>query len=214
MASSGRESRALEQTHGESVAATAWGTDAVDAAERSRERAPPGTLRHGRGRRGLGPRPARGGWARPAGPRRRLARLESAPEPWSSQRRSPKLTGTPSTRSGESGRGRRGRAREQTADAGPRDHNATTPKTKKHNTGPRHPRPPKTTKAHGDVLRVLPGDVGRIALHGRRGAGLGHSGGELDRAVRPAGMIAASRLQRGAVAATACSRDHAAVNAT
>ena len=30
---------------------------------------------------GLGPRPARGGWARPVGPRRRPARLESAPEP-------------------------------------------------------------------------------------------------------------------------------------
>jgi hypothetical protein len=51
-------------------------------------------------------------------------------------------------------------------------------------------------------------------MHRRRRAGLGYSGGQLDRAVRPAGMIAASRLQRGAVASMACSRDHYAVDAT
>ena len=56
-----------EQTRVESVAATAWGPDAVDAAERPRERAPPGTLRRGpasgalgRGRREAGGRGRRG----------------------------------------------------------------------------------------------------------------------------------------------------------
>jgi len=49
-----------------------------------------GALRRGRGRRGLGPRPARGGWARPAGPRRRLARLESAAEPTAKPTAKPK----------------------------------------------------------------------------------------------------------------------------
>ena len=98
---------AREQTHVESVAATTWGPDAVDAAERPRERAPPGTLWRGRGRRGLGPRWARGGWARPVGPRRRLARLESAAEPTAKSTADPKLTGTPSTRNGESGQERK-----------------------------------------------------------------------------------------------------------
>ena len=40
--------------------------------------------------RGLGPRPTRGGWARPAGPRRRPARLESAPEPTAKPTAEPK----------------------------------------------------------------------------------------------------------------------------
>ena len=135
-----------EQTRVESVAATTWGPDAVDAAERPRERTPPGTLRRGRGRRGLRPRPARGGWARPAGPRRRLARLESAAEPTAKPTADPnaidaKWRERPRTPRGLGGRGR---AREQTADAGPRGRDETTPRTAR----PRREKHQKQKKTH------------------------------------------------------------------
>ena len=131
-----RESRAFVQTHVESVAATAWGPDAVDAAEKPRERALPGTLRRAAAGGGaLGLKPARGGWARPAGPRRRLARLESAAEPTAKSTADPKLTGTPSTRSGESGRG--GHA-DSEAEAAAREQTPNTGKT----TGKNHKKKP------------------------------------------------------------------------
>ena len=75
------------------------------------------------------------GFARPAGPQRRLARLESAAEPTAKSTADPKLTGTPSPRSGESGQGRHAAeaatARANGGRAGPRDHDAKTPKNKK-----------------------------------------------------------------------------------
>ena len=128
------------------------------------------------------------GFERPARPRRRLARLESAAEPTVKSTADPKLTATPSTRNGESGRGghadseAEAAGREQTPNTG----KTTGKTTKKNHTGPRHPRPPEAAEAHVDVLRVLPRDVGRAAVHGRRRAGLRYSGGQLDRAVRPA----------------------------
>ena len=79
------------------------GPDAVDAAEKQRERAPPGTLRAaaggaalGRGRREAGGRGRPGLGAASRASRARRSRRRS-------RRPSPKLTGTPSTRDGESG---------------------------------------------------------------------------------------------------------------
>ena len=97
------------------------------------------------------------------------------------RRASPTLTGTPSTRW-------RGHNKATHNDATQRD-NATRREKhhKKTHTGPRHPRPPEAAEAHVDVLRVLPRDVGRFTLYGRRGKRLRYSGGQLDRPVRPAG---------------------------
>ena len=167
---------AREQTRVESVAATAWGPEAVDAAERPRERA--------------GLRETGQAAAAPRAPRERDVADGGAD---SRAQSSPVRHRHEVERAAEDATRPKPPWREQTADAGPRDHNATTPKTKKTHTGPRHPRPPKTTKTHVDVLRVLSGDVGRFTLYGRRGAGLGHSRGELDRAVRPAGRPARVR---------------------
>ena len=160
---------AREQTRVESVAATAWGPDAVDAAERPRERA--GLLEAGRAA------------AAPRAPRERdVADGGADSEPkahryaiatkWRERPRRPR------------GRSRHGESKRRT-----RGRETTTLRHQKqnNNTGPRHPRPPEAAEAHVDVLRVLPRDVGRAAVHGRRRAGLRYSRGQLDRPVRPAG---------------------------
>ena len=104
---------AREQTHVESVAATAWGPEAVDAADRPRERA--------------GLRETGQAAAAPRAPRERDVADGGAD---SRAQSSPVRHRHEVERAAEDATRPKPPRREQTADAGPRDHNATTPKTK------------------------------------------------------------------------------------
>ena len=102
-----------EQTRVESVAATAWGPEAVDAADRPRERA--------------GLRETGQAAAAPRAPRERDVADGGAD---SRAQSSPVRHRHEVERAAEDATRPKPPRREQTADAGPRDHNATTPKTK------------------------------------------------------------------------------------